>query len=77
MTYDIRSVFAQARRLSPCMLVLEDIETIVTSETRSYFFNELDGLENNDGLLVVGKCHHAEMNEGAITKRTRRLNQLS
>jgi len=40
LTYDIRNVFAQARALSPCMLVLEDIETIVTPQTRSYFFNE-------------------------------------
>jgi len=40
MTYDIRNVFTQARALAPCMLVLEDIETIVTPRTRSYFFNE-------------------------------------
>lgn len=49
-TYDIRNVFNQARALSPCMLILEDVETIVTAQTRSYFFNEMDGLENNDGL---------------------------
>lgn len=49
MTYDIRNVFTQARALAPCMLVLEDVETIVTPQTRSYFFNEMDGLENNDG----------------------------
>lgn len=51
-TYDIRMVFTQARALAPCMLILEDVETIVTSETRSYFFNEMDGLENNDGEFV-------------------------
>ena len=34
-TFDIRSVFTQARALAPCMLVLEDIETIVTAQTRS------------------------------------------
>ena len=49
-TYDIRNVFNQARALSPCILILEDVETIVTPQTRSYFFNEMDGLENNDGL---------------------------
>ena len=49
LTYDIREVFSRARALAPCMLVLEDIETIVNSDTRSYFFNEMDGLENNDG----------------------------
>lgn len=41
MTYDIANVFNQARALSPCMLILEDVETIVTPQTRSYFFNEM------------------------------------
>jgi len=42
-TYDIRNVFMRARQMSPCLLILEDIETIVTKETRSYFFNEVIG----------------------------------
>lgn len=40
------------------MLVLEDIDTIVTSSTRSYFFNEVDGLENNDGILMIATTNH-------------------
>ena len=40
--------------MSPCMLILEDIDTIVTPGSRSYFFNEVDGLENNDGIFMVG-----------------------
>ncbi|KAI6908549.1 P-loop containing nucleoside triphosphate hydrolase protein [Hortaea werneckii] len=75
MTYDIRSVFAQARRLSPCMLVLEDIETIVTSETRSYFFNELDGLENNDGLFVVGSTNFLDRLDPGLSKRPSRFDR--
>ena len=39
--------------MSPCMLILEDIDTIVTPSTRSYFFNEVDGLENNNGIFMV------------------------
>ena len=54
-TYDIRQVFSRARALAPCMLILEDVETIVTPDTRSYFFNEMDGLENNDGKVHL--CH--------------------
>jgi transitional endoplasmic reticulum ATPase len=46
-TYSIRSVFTFARQMAPCMLILEDIDTIVTKSTRSYFFNEVDGLENS------------------------------
>jgi transitional endoplasmic reticulum ATPase len=56
--YSIRAVFQMARAMSPCMLVLEDIDTIVTSSTRSYFFNEVDGLENNDGILMIATTNH-------------------
>ncbi len=43
-TYDIRNVFLQARYMAPCLLIFEDIDTVVTKNTRSYFFNEVDGL---------------------------------
>lgn len=66
-SYHIRSIFQMARSMAPCMLVLEDIDTIVTSSTRSYFFNEVDGLENNDGELseVVAGLERAK-NTGLI-----------
>ena len=51
-SYHIRAVFQMARAMTPCLLVLEDIDTIVTPVTRSYFFNEVDGLENNDGSFT-------------------------
>ena len=41
-TYSIRSIFQMARYMSPCLLIFEDIDTIVTDSTRSYFFNEVD-----------------------------------
>lgn len=41
-TYNIRSVFQMARYMSPCLLIFEDIDTVVTDSTRSYFFNEVD-----------------------------------
>ena len=57
-SYHLRSVFQMARAMTPCMLVLEDIDTIVTNSTRSYFFNEVDGLENNDGILMIATTNH-------------------
>lgn len=51
-TWQIRQVFTFARTVSPCLLVFEDIDTVVTANTRSYFFNEVDGLEDNDGILM-------------------------
>lgn len=43
-TFNIRQVFQQARFMAPCLLIFEDIDTVVTLKTRSYFFNEVDGL---------------------------------
>lgn len=74
-TYYIRNVFAQARALSPCMLVLEDIETIVTPQTRSYFFNEMDGLENNDGLFVVASTNFLDRLDPGLSKRPSRFDR--
>lgn len=57
-TYNISTIFAKARQIAPCLLIFEDIDTIVTAETRSYFFNEVDGLESNDGVMMVASTNH-------------------
>lgn len=57
-TYQIRAVFQFARSMAPCLLVIEDIETVVTPVTRSYFFNEVDGLESNDGILMIATTNY-------------------
>jgi len=74
-TYHISSVFAMARRMSPCMLVLEDIDTIVTKNTRSYFFNEVDGIENNNGILMVATTNHLDELDPGLSKRPSRFDR--
>lgn len=74
-TYDISEVFRQARALAPCMLVFEDIESIVNSQTRSYFFNEMDGIESNDGLFVVASTNYLERLDPGLTKRPSRFDR--
>lgn len=59
-TYDISAIFRMARQMSPCLLVLEDVDTIVTEQTRSYFFNEVDGLASNDGILMIASTNHCK-----------------
>ena len=74
-TYYIRSVFDFARYMSPCLLVLEDVETIVTSSTRSYFFNEVDGLENNNGILTVASTNFLDQLDPGLSKRPSRFDR--
>lgn len=56
-TYHIRSIFQQARYMAPCLLIFEDIDTIVTPGTRSYFFNEVDGLGKARNFLLLSGYH--------------------
>ncbi|KAF1974094.1 P-loop containing nucleoside triphosphate hydrolase protein [Bimuria novae-zelandiae CBS 107.79] len=71
----LRSVFTLARSMTPCMLVLEDIDTIVTKSTRSYFFNEVDGLENNDGILMIATTNHLDELDPGLSKRPSRFDR--
>lgn len=57
--YSLALIFAKARRTAPCLLVFEDLDSIVTDEVRSYFLNEVDGIRKNDGILMVSpKTRH-------------------
>ena len=71
----IKSIFGKARSQSPCFLVFEDLDSIVTDEVRSYFLNEVDGLLNNDGILMVGSTNHLERLDPGISKRPSRFDR--
>jgi transitional endoplasmic reticulum ATPase len=47
----------------------------VTDETRSYFLNEVDGLESNDGILMIGSTNHLNQLDPAISKRPSRFDR--
>jgi transitional endoplasmic reticulum ATPase len=57
----LRLIFTKARQTAPCLLVFEDIDSIVTDEVRSYFFNEVDGLEDNNGILILGSTNDCKL----------------
>lgn len=47
-------IFQRARAEAPCVLILEDLDSLINNQNRAFFLNEVDGLEDNDGLLLVG-----------------------
>ena len=68
-------VFAKARAEAPCVLILEDLDSLINDGNRSFFLNQLDGLEDNDGLLVIGSTNHYDRLDPAITKRPSRFDR--
>ena len=65
----VRSIFMKARQTAPCLLLFEDIDSLVTDQVRSYFFNEVDGLENNDGILMIASTNNRRYkNQSKMTR---------
>ncbi|KAF2820336.1 proteasome-activating nucleotidase [Ophiobolus disseminans] len=73
--YAIRNIFQQARSMSPCLLIFEDLDSLVNDDIRSYFLNEVDGLESNDGILMIGSTNHLDKLDPAISKRPSRFDR--
>lgn len=61
--------------MAPCLLIFEDLDSLITDQTRSYFLNEVDGLESNDGILMIGSTNHLDTLDPAITKRPSRFDR--
>lgn len=73
--HSISQVFGRARQVAPCFLVFEDLDSIVTDKVRSYFLNEVDGLESNDGILMIGSTNHLERLDPGIKNRPSRFDR--
>jgi hypothetical protein len=71
----IRRVFVRARSVAPCVLVFEDLESILNDENRSYFLNELDGFSENTGIAVVATTNYPERIDPAIIDRPSRFDR--
>lgn len=73
--WSIQQILLKARRAAPCLLVPEDLDSLVESSTRSYFLNEVDGLALNDGILMIGSTNNFEQLDPAVTKRPSRFDR--
>ena len=71
----VRRVFERARKASPCILVLEDLDSLVTEESRSFFLNELDGFAANVGILTIATTNHPAKLDPAILDRPSRFDR--
>ena len=73
--FNIRQVFARARRSAPCVLVLEDLDSLLTSQNRSFFLNELDGFASNIGIVTLATTNHPERLDPSILDRPSRFDR--
>lgn len=72
---NIHQIFDRARRSTPCVLVLEDLDSLVTPQNRSFFLNELDGFAANIGIVTLATSNHPERLDPAILERPSRFDR--
>ncbi|KAG8531497.1 uncharacterized protein KY384_003126 [Bacidia gigantensis] len=73
--YAIRQIFVRARQYSPCLLLFEDLDSLVNDDVKSFFLNEVDGLEDNNGIMMIGSTNHLERLDAGISKRPGRFDR--
>jgi hypothetical protein len=61
--------------MSPCVLILEDLDSLINDRNRSFFLNQLDGLEGNDGILVIGTTNHFDRLDPGLSTRPSRFDR--
>ncbi|KDQ20601.1 hypothetical protein BOTBODRAFT_26605 [Botryobasidium botryosum FD-172 SS1] len=71
----IRAIFTKARQMAPCILVLEDLDSLINDGNRSFFLNEVDGLESNSGILVIATTNHFDRLDPGLSSRPSRFDR--
>ena len=73
--YSIREIFVKARQSTPCLLIFEDLDSLISDDLKSFFLNEVDGLEDNNGLMMIGSTNYLERLDAGISKRPSRFDR--
>jgi len=72
---NMSEVFKRARMSAPCVLVLEDLDSMIDKNNRAFFLNELDGFNSNTGVVVLATTNHPEKLDSSILDRPSRFDR--
>lgn len=72
---NISEVFKRARMTTPCVLVFEDLDSMIDDQNRAFFLNELDGFHTNTGVVVLATTNHPEKLDSSILDRPSRFDR--
>jgi cell division protease FtsH len=82
-THDVKSTFRLARKLAPSLIIVEDIDTAGTVSRKfanhpilGEYLQAMDGLESNDGVIVLATTNHTEDIDPAISDRPGRFDRI-
>jgi len=81
--HDVKSAFKLARRLAPSLVIIEDIDTAGTVSRKftdhpilGEYLQAMDGMEPNNGVVVLATTNHTENIDPAISDRPGRFDRI-
>lgn len=73
-SYSIQEVFSTIAKMTPMVLVIEDIDSMPES-VRSVFLNTLDGATSKEGIFLIGTTNYPEKIDPALINRSGRFDR--
>ena len=76
----VRDLFSEARKKAPCIIFIDEIDAVgkkrsanasgndEREQTLNEFLNQLDGFENNEGILVISATNRLETLDEALIR---------
>ena len=81
--HDVKAAFKLARRLSPTLVIIEDIDTAGTVSRKftdhpilGEYLQAMDGMESNNGVVILATTNHTENIDPAISDRPGRFDRI-
>ena len=69
----LNRIYKRARETAPSIVIMEDVDSLITDRNRSYFLNELDGFRALSGVMTLVTTNHLEKLDVAISNRPSRF----
>lgn len=76
LCYALEKCFELAASLSPSILCIEDIDVIIKEQNLSLLLNLIDGLSENEGILLIATTNHPEKLDQNILNRPSRFDRI-
>lgn len=72
----VADVFEKARESAPCLLIIEDIDSLVHKHFLSQVLNQMDGIKPLNGVLTIATSNYPERLDPALRCRPSRFDRL-
>jgi ATPase family associated with various cellular activities (AAA) len=72
---NVKEVFNRARQSAPCVVVMEDLDSLISKKSLSFLLNEMDGFAENNGIAVLATTNNPERIDPALIDRPGRFDR--